>query len=492
MDYLDPHKQSRHRLILLAGYIFIAIAIALATRVLLYQAYGFGLGKNGTVIQNGLVFISSQPNPAKIYMNGSLNKNSTNARLFLPAGLYHVRLTRTGYHDWQRTVGVNGGQVVHFDYPFLFPIKLTSSKVHTYAAAPGLVTQSPDRRWLLSQQPASHSVFDLYDLKDPKKIVTSTITLPTNILTKASSGESWQLGEWADDNQHVLLEHAYDGKIEFILVDRKSPDQSVNLNNTFGVSPTKVTLSNKKYNQYYLYQASSATLQTATLGSPAPVTLLDHVLAYQSYGDNTVLYATDSNAPSGKVLIQLQVGNQDYVIHTFPAGGTYLLNLTQYAGTLYVAAGDSAENKAYIYKDPVAQLNTAPSHAVVPIQVLHVINPDYLSFSANTQFIVTEHGAQFGVYDIQNKNGYNYTSPMPLDAPQLHATWMDGNRLTYVSGGKLIVFDYDDANLQTLVPLDAGYLPFFSSDYHYLYGMAPDTSGQLEVSQTPLLAPADQ
>lgn len=493
MDYLDPKKQFHHRLILLVGYVLVTIAIVIGTLVLLYQAYGFGLGKNGNVIQNGLVFVSSQPNPAQIYLNGHLNSNATNARLLLPAGIYHMKLTRTGYRDWQRTIGVEGGSVVHFDYPILFPTTLTSSKLQAYPTAPSLATQSPDRRWLLVTQPGSDTVFDLYDLKNPKKIAPTTFTLPSGIVSKPSSSDSWQLEEWADDNQHVLLTHSFDGKSEFILVDRQNPNQSVNLNNTLNASPTKITLNNKKFNKYYLYDTATGSLQTATLNTPTPTPLLSHVLAYQSYGNNTVLYATDSDAPAGKVLVKLVVGDQTYIMHTFPAGGTYLLNLTQYAGTLYVLAGDNAENKVYIFKDPIGQLHAEPTHAVVPIQVLRITDPDYVSFSNNTQFVMAEHGNQFGVYDIEYKQGYHYTTTPPLDAPQQHATWMDGDRLTYVSGGKVVVFDYDAANQQILTDLSPNYLPFFSSDYRYLYGLSPQTgSVQQSLTQTSLLTPADQ
>jgi hypothetical protein len=127
MDYLDPKKEARHRVLLFVGYILIGVAILIGTLVLLYQAYGFGIGKNGTVIQNGLVFVSSQPNPANIYLNNKLNKSQTNTRLTLPSGIYQVRLARDGYRDWQRTIEVEGGDVQHFDYPFLIPSKLKKS-----------------------------------------------------------------------------------------------------------------------------------------------------------------------------------------------------------------------------------------------------------------------------------------------------------------------------------------------------------------------------
>ena len=73
----------------------------------------------------------------------------------MPSGIYHLKLQRDGYRDWQRTIEVEGGDVQHFDYPLLIPSKLTSKKLQTFATAPGLGTQSPDRRWLMVQKPGS-------------------------------------------------------------------------------------------------------------------------------------------------------------------------------------------------------------------------------------------------------------------------------------------------------------------------------------------------
>jgi hypothetical protein len=490
MDYLDPKKQLRHRRMLFAGYGLIAVAIVFALLILGYLASGYGLNKNGKVIQNSLTFFSSQPNPASIYVNGKLAKVKTNTRLVLPEGIYHITLARQGYRDWQRTMELDGGQVQHFDYPMLFPKQLNPKKFQAFVAAPNLATQSLDRRWLLVNPSGSMTNFELYDLKTPTKTVT-TFSLPANLLTKASS-QSWQLSEWADDNRHVLLQHLFDGKIEYILVDRTSPDQSLNLNDSLSINPTKLTLANRKFDRYFLYDGSSKTVESATLGSTDRTTILQHVLAYQTYSTDTFLYVTDNGAPSGKVLVKLVIGDSNYTLKTMPVGSNYLVDLTKYSGTLYVVFGASSENKLYIYKDPVRQLSSAVK-ALVPAQVLHVNQPNYLSFSPNAQFVVAEGGQQFGVYDIENTQGYIYTATEPLDAPQQHVTWMDGNRLTYVSQGKLVVFDYDHTNSQTLVSATSNYLPVFAPSYKYAYTFSPDSKapGQFELDQTPLLISGD-
>src|SRR5687767_3789876 len=163
MEFLDPKKQKAHLIRLAIGYVLIGTALILTTVILLYRAYGFGIS-NGEVIQNGLIFVSSRPNPADLYVNGQKREETTNARLLMQAGQYTFELQRDGYRSWKRAINVEGGAVVRFDYPVLFPAKLTAETTRKYDVRPALATQSPDQRWLLVQAAAAHNVFDLYDL----------------------------------------------------------------------------------------------------------------------------------------------------------------------------------------------------------------------------------------------------------------------------------------------------------------------------------------
>lgn len=492
MDYLDPKKEQRHRLLLFVGYASIAVAIAMTTMVLLYQAYGFGINKKGDVIQNGLAFFSSQPNPANIYVNGKLSKYSTDTRVALPSGIYRIELVRDGYNSWKRVIEIEGGGVQHFDYPFLVPKILKSDVIKTFASAPGLSSQSPDRRWLLVQQPNTMTSFDVFDLKNPDK-APITLTLPANTLTKANSSQSLVPVSWASDNEHLLLQHLYDGKSEYILVSRTAPEQSQNLNVALSLSPSKLTLLDKKFDKYYIFDQATGVLQTTTLSQAKPTVVLEHVLAYQSYGSDSLLYVTPDGVTTGKVAVRLKIGDRTHTIRTLPAGSSYLLDLTKYSNDLYVAAGASVQDKIYIYKDPVGQIKSRPRQAPAPVQVLHVTKPNYLSFSNSAQFIMVENGNQFGVYDIENERGYNYLSPEVLDPPAFHATWMDGNRLTYVSNGKQLIFDFDHTNPQILTAAGSNYLPAFSPDYKFIYTLPNGSlAGQVDLSQTSLRTPADK
>ena len=492
MDFLDPKKQHRHKMMLVTGYFLIACLIVGATTILLYGAYGFGLGKGGNIIQNGLIYLSSQPNPATVYLNNSKSKN-TNTALTLPEGIYNVKLTRSGYRTWARQIEVDGGMIEDYTYPLLIPNVLQTSSVKSYSSQPQIATQSLNRKWLIVLQPGSDANFDLYDLSNPS-LKPTQIAIPTAVVTPPTTSESWVVVAWAKDNQHVLLNHSYDGKNEYIMLDIANPSQSFNLSKDLtGVSYTSITLDNENYSQYYLYDQSTDTLYQDSLSSPTtPTTVLTGVLAYDTYGTNTVLYATSDKSPSGKVYINELNGTSVYHIKLLDGGTTYLLDVASYSGSLYVVAGAVNENKVYIFDNPIGQLQADPTQAPVPLQVLFVNNPDYINFSINGQFVIAESSQDFAVYNLENSSGYNYNLNLPLDSPQTNATWMDGYRLTYVSGGKLLMFEYDHNYQQTLMPASANFAPFFTPIYNYVYSLTTGPDQTYSLTRTSLYTSSDQ
>lgn len=502
MEFLDPKKQRAHLIRLFTGYILIGIALILTTVILLYQAYGFGI-KNGEVIQNGLIFVSSKPGSADIYVNGKKRSETTNSRLLLPAGQYSFELQRQGYNPWKRAINLEGGTVQRFDYPMLFPAKLTTNVTKRYDMQPRIATQSPDRRWVLIQVAADYRTFEVFDTAKSDKAPLA-VTVPSNVSNLTGETHSWKLVEWANNNNHVLMQHtatsANKASSEYVLLNREKPEESVNLTNLLGTNPARIDLRDKKHDQYFVYTQEDQRLSTASLEQPQLTPLLDQVLGFKSYGNDMVLYATDRGAESGKVLIRLHDNDRSYTLRSVAASPAYMLELTKYSGNWLMVAGGSSENRTYIYKDPVAKLNEKPDAPLVPIQVLKTENPSYVSFSDNARFIMTENGQQFSVYDAEYDKRYAFTTKAPLDAGQTHARWMDGHRLTYVSNGKIEVLDYDNTNTATLAATEVPYGAFFDRDYEVLYALdaqaVKDAAGkditQYVLTSTALRTPADQ
>lgn len=489
MDYLDPKKQKRYKLFLWLGYGLVSIAIAIGCVILLWEAYGYSFSfSNGQVIQDGMIFLSSQPNPASIYINGKLNSATTNTRLTIPAGMYTFTIASAGYRSWTHVIPIIGGQVVHYDYPLLFPVNLTSTKIAQFPTAPGVATQSPSQQYLVISSPTNFDSFLMYDLTNPTAPPT-VLNLPSSIVTSAQGTQSWRVVSWANDNQYLLLDHLYNnGSQEFIELNTQNPGQSININKTFNVNPTNVTLNNLQYNQFYFYDASTKVLSEATLGSSTVTTVEPGVLAYKSYLSNIIVYATTAGAPKGQVAIELDNGTQDYFVRDMPISQTYLLNMANYSGNDYLVVGASSDNLVYLYENPLNQATLTTDAPIEPFRAIRINAPNYDSFAPTAQFIMVENGTSFVVYDFYDQAVHTYTTTQPLEAPQTHAVWMDGDRIIYVSNGALTVADFDNTNRQTLTNALPNYQPFFAPNYHSYFTLTLSKKGQIDLEQTSLIA----
>jgi hypothetical protein len=475
MDFLDPKKKRAHNIRLFLGYILVGVALLISTLILVFEASGFDIDrKTGAIIQNGLIFIDAQPEAADIFLNGE-PKNHTDNRLVMPAGEYSLELKRSGYRTWSHRFTLDGGSIERFIYPFLFPEKFQSKDIQPYSSQPGLNTESPDRKWLLVQQPGQLTKFDQFALdNDNDKI--SSFEIPAAVLPTKPGTNLLELVEWSTDNRHVLIKHTFDGGNEFIMVDRDTPANSINVNQQFPDQIfNDIRLRDKKFDQYYIYTKEGGVLKTADLKSKLVTPLLTQVLSFQPHGDDMVLYATDASAPAGKVAVRLRSGLDTYTVRDLPVASTYLLDLARFDGHWYFAIGGNADNKVYIYKDAPEDLKS--TNKTSPLLLLQVANPQYVSFSANARIIAVQGGASFAVYDAETNRVHRYNTALPGVEGQ-KANWMDGHRLTFVSNGHLVVFDFDNNNKQTLVEQNLGTFPFFNRDYTALYTISPSLAAK--------------
>lgn len=491
MDFLNPKKKRAHRRRLLIGYFLVGLAIAVGTVVLILQAYGFDINrKNGQVIQNGLVFVDSKPVSGDVYLNGK-SQGQTKQKLVIPAGQYDLEIQKTGYRTWKRSFSLGGGAIERMEYPFLFPTKLTPKDVQLYAAQPALATNSPDRRWLVVQQPGKTDSFDVVDLNSASN-ATTTITIPTTILTSATGDQRLELVEWSTDNRHLLLKHSFTGGLEFIVLDRENAAQSVNLSKQFKVPFTKVSLHDKQPDEFYLLDGATGTLRLADLKNKSPAVVLEKVLDFHPDGTTQILYVTETAAQPGNVLVRLRVNASNTVtIRQISKNSRYLLDMAKYDNHWYIVFSDSISRKAFVYKDPQSFAPKSQADAQVPTayRALRLdVDAEFVSFSANAQFIALQGGSKFAVYDLENNRQYRYDSQLKLPAGY-KVTWMDGHRLAASSDGVVVVFEYDNQNRQILVSGDAGIAPFFDRNYEVLYtiGSSAAVAGRQALTRSDLV-----
>jgi hypothetical protein len=483
MDFLDPAKKRAHQKRLFLGYFLIGIAILLGSIILVFSSYGFDIDKKtGEIIQNGLIFADSSPEPSKIFLNGKEN-GTTDKRLVVPAGDYTLELKREGYRPWKRSFYLEGSSIERLIYPVLFPEKLTTEDRATYDVVPNVSIQSPDRRWILVSQANSLTKFDMFDANNPND-PAEPVVMPTEILTtKPGESQTLTLVEWSTDNRHALLKHTVGAAVEYIMLDRTDPAKSTNLNKLLGTNPTLITLRDKKFDKLYLYDAVTQVLSTADTVNKEIKEFATKVITYKSHGSDTVVYTTLNPKDPNKQQVVLKDDSKTFILRDAKSTESFLLEIARYDGHWYIAATAVNEGKVFIYRDPASQSSgnkKLPSLSTT----LRLKQPTQVSFSANTRFIMTQSANKFAVYDAETGRRHYYTLDdlaLPIDSK---ATWMDGHRLLINFNNKVIVFDYDGINKQSLVPIAANTKPFFDREYTRLYTVAPSVSAPAKTALT--------
>jgi len=480
MDFLDPDKKRKHERRLFLGYTLIGIAIFMTSAILVLQSYGFDFNrKTGEVIQNGLIFADAAPEAAKIFLNG-IDVGTTDKRLTVPAGPYKMELKRDGYRTWSRSFNLEGSTIERLVYPVLFPTNITPRDQKTYASSPSFSTQSLDRKWMLVLQPGSMTTFDVFDAGDPTVAVKS-ISLPPNTLSPTTQPQSYELVEWASDSRHVLLKHRYGDAFEFIVLDRDTPQNSQNVNKLLNTNPSTVTLRDKKFDKLYLYDATTKKLSFVDTKEKNIQPVLSNVLSYKAYAEKVILYAAVDEKDPAKAIVRIKDGDKQFLIRSGLSSDSYLLDYAKFDTHFYAAVGVNSQGKVYIYKDPANNPSTDPKASPSLFTTLIIQDPKFVSFSANARFILAQSGKKFALYDAETVRRTYYQSALniPLD---YKALWMDGHRIVVNSDNKVVVFDYDGINQQTIAPIIPGSRAYFDRDYIRMYALAPTTNDPSKTS----------
>jgi hypothetical protein len=481
MHFLDPKEKRLHSIRLMIGYSLMTVLIFIATLILVYQAYGFGIdSKTGQVIQNGLVYLDSAPDKSLVYINGQLQSDRTNARFALPEGTYTIDIKRDGYRDWSRTIELRGGEIERLTYPTLIQTNLAPENVQNLGQTTLLTTtQSPDRRWILTNRFSDINVFTQFDLKDVKKSrgnpSFNTVTFPSGIFSNGSN-QKLEIIDWSNDNQHFLVKHTY-GKsnFEFIMLNRDRPDTSFNINKLLDRNITEITLRDKKFDQWYFKDRKGQ--KTLYFGNAKKQVTEYQMLVdeYKSYSDNVLVFS--QVGADGSSDIYLRQNDTVNLIRKVKKGRV-MLDISKYDNQWYVAISSQGDKDTFIYKNPWDVISKDSGVIPAPISILHARGDvTELSFATNSRFVLARDGQHFGVYDAEADRTFHYSIKEPIDKTD-EVYWMDGHRIIFVSEKTAYYMEFDGKNKQQLVSSQASSdkTVFFDRDYVYMYNIVDSTA----------------
>ncbi len=487
MDFLDPRfrRRNRHRLVFV--YIGGVLAVIISTVLLVLAANGYGVNtKTGEIVQNGLLFVKSQPSGAKVSFGNSSVKATTDARLVLPTNNYKLTLTKAGYRPWVRHFYLGQQTVVRLDYPLLVPLKPKVSTLNRYPVLPSVVGVTSDQRWLAVGGIDKHRAFlRVYDTNDASGTST-TIKLPAKLLSTTKAAESLNLIAWTNDNNFLLVRHDYGKSSEFLLINRSHADQSLNLNKYFKATPSQVSFRSGQADQLLLYFAKQRSLRVGDISSHSLAhSFLNQVDAYQPLSSSLVLYSSLQPKRHRRVINVWENGAIYTLARINNLKGKLLFRGAQFQGQWYYAIGDSQSNFVNIYKNPLDSLRHPHPADLDALESVKISDVNSLSFANKNRFVAAQNGRRVAVYDFDTSKIYTYSLNTPVSQP---LAWADDFRLSGNTNGQLFINDFDGSNVYKLGSTSLPQGGYLSDNGQHLLTIGPAKNKQFQLVSLSLRA----
>ena len=481
MDYLDPKKKRQHRIQIAVGYALFGVAIGFAALLLVYITNGYYIDRDtGQVIQNGLVYVDSNPRGAEIFLNGEKQRGSTDARLVLPDGKYEILLSKEGYRDWSRNLILEGGSLRQLTYSRMIPESLETTPAGSLRADPTTALQSIDKRWIVLGYKESPLLLNIIDTSASTSVL-EPLSIPSSIVSSLPDGEI-EIVEWADDDRRFIAKYSAGEVDSYLLIDRENPESSINLNTLFKNPSFEISFQDRKNDKFFAYQPSTQSLFTANINDGVSSTPFEvKVQQYKTFGNDWLLYVTESGQ-EGLVEVRLKRGDRNSLIKYLKTDDEYLLQLAKLGNAPIIGVSSPVENRAVIYDDPEKYLNENPeSKLPVATTVLRVKDPIDLRISADSSVIMAYGSENFASHEFDADRSYNFKMDIPVD-PAQELRWLDGQHFLFSSQGKQYMMDFDGSNMYDLV----GSIPmigsFFTEDITQMYSFTP---GIVETPESP-------
>jgi hypothetical protein len=494
MDYLDPKKKKQKRARIMFGYGLLGIAMAIATVLLVYVTNGYYVDSStGEVIQNGLIYVDSKPESAKILLDGVEQGNRTDARLVVPGGMHTIQLQRDGYRPWLRTVSLEGGSLRRLNYARLIPTTLDAVSVQALPILPTMVSESIDKRWLVMGFTDNRLQMQVIDIQS-SQFTPQELPLPVGLI-KTTLGGTWNVLEWADDNKTFLATYtSTDGAVEYVLINRDKPAESVNVADVIGdVDYDSVSLRDRKKDLLFAYNSIGQTLSKVSVGGTNSEAIASGVIKYTSFGEDVLYVSNDAEDPE-KVMVTLRLGEVEFPIRTLTKSDTYLLDMSKIGNAHVIGISSTIENRVIIYDDPIDALtNNGFSKLPVATTVLRIDNPTELSISADSSVISARGGQSVVTHEFEEDRSFSFDLTAVAD-PSQELRWLDGRHFTIGSAGKQYMIDYDGSNQYELVAGLTTIGSYFGKDLDvmFTFSAGSDEATPAQMVRTSLRTPADR
>ncbi|MGK2896513.1 MAG: PEGA domain-containing protein [Candidatus Saccharimonadales bacterium] len=479
MHKISPkRKQLLERVLVYTAMVTVVVG---TTWVLFFLMMGYRFNAvEGEFEQGGLAQFITRPNGATVTVGSAKLAAKTPSKITLNPGSYEVKMEIDGYRPWMKDVSISAGQVLWLNSVRFVPQKPETESAFALTGFGSMAARSQGNLVTVVED-ATKPTISLFDIGG-QKVTKKTVTIPDALFTVGTT-HAFILQTLAQNDQYVLMRHAYDDKQEILAVDVKDTARS------FVLKAGESSLADVKFDPRSGDRVYGRTAEGAIHSVNLPNKEVSEAWAigteqFSFVGDRLLLY-TGRDAKQGVVTVNAQrLGEtRAYRIESLKTVTAVQVAGGYYYGDLYIAA--AVDKTMTLWKT-----ENLPSDGVLDSKEQIVVNqillkeaPSSVSMRGSGRFVFAELTQSMMLYDIELKKSSANDFFVENRTPAL-VRWLDEYHYWYQVEGKLSMSEFDGSNIHQLAMVDGATDAVLSSSGRYLYSVGRDDNGILRLQRT--------
>jgi len=281
--------------------------IVLTFTIVLYaQGYSFDWQKK-SLVATGAFYLTSYPKRAAIYINNEYSGETNKLIKRLLPQKYNVKISKPGYHDWQKTLEIKPGLVTTAKDILLIPKNPSVNQITNYNVKYSAISNDHKKIIYLTDRAIKEIDPTKQKIADPREVPAYSqfalrlidLTDNTDIQINSSLPNLKNLVDisWSPNNKKLLLSFPYN---YYYIFNLENPSKIIDLNNLIKVSSSyKIyNIKNALFHSqdptkiYFLFN-DNLFLGDLT-GENPPINLASKILTYELV-DDKIFYVSLTN-----------------------------------------------------------------------------------------------------------------------------------------------------------------------------------------------------
>ncbi|MBP5656483.1 PEGA domain-containing protein [Candidatus Saccharibacteria bacterium] len=462
MDRQRKKKLQNARVIM--TNIFMGISVIAIVFVLMLIAMGYGFNDKGRLEQSGLIQISSNPKGATVEIDGDVQFSHTDFNKMLSSGDHRVKISKTGYDTWEKTINVDAGLLTRVEWARLFPVKTDISTVTSFSNL-RLAEFSSNRKNLLTIE--HNSTVAHYINVQGEKINAQKVSLHEilNDSTNDVLQGTIEVILWNENSNKALLTWTHDQKTTWHLVDFENSSKSINLNKKFGLAFTDIRIANDSASKLWALENGNLHIIDTSNQTISGV-LISDVEQFTNNKDVVTYVGIDNSDHNYRKIRVFKEGEK---------GSTTILNLKEEKPTITLAMG-TYWNESWLAYSVNSHISVSsgsypsydrPSKNSFKEFIKRDLEyePSLASTNHLGRIIIFTGNSNLTSIDIETRDYYDTTTETEITK----LNWIDSYIIWENANNKIVIRDFDGDNRREILDVNNEYPVNITENNRWLY-----------------------